>query len=45
MLNSSLRLELVRKMRESILIFSTEGPNSALSVQTVRVFLPAPEGP
>lgn len=35
----------VWKTRESILIFSTPGPYSALSVAVMRVFLPAPEGP
>ena len=45
MLNSSLRLLLVWKTRASILIFSTPGPNSSFSVATIRVFLPAPEGP
>jgi hypothetical protein len=45
MLNSSLRLEEVVKTRASILIFSTPGPNSSRRVATIRVFLPAPEGP
>jgi hypothetical protein len=45
MLNSSFLLEVVWKTRESILIFSTPGPYSSLSVATMRVFFPAPEGP
>lgn len=44
-LNSSLRFEVVWKIRESILIFSTPGPYSSLRVATILVFLPAPEGP
>jgi hypothetical protein len=45
MLNSSLRLLLVWKTRASILIFSTPGPYSSFRVATIRVFLPAPDGP
>ena len=45
MLNSSLRFVVVWKTRASILIFSTPGPYSSLSVATMRVFLPAPDGP
>lgn len=45
MLNSSFRFEVVWKTRESIFIFSTPGPKSSLRVATIRVFLPAPEGP
>jgi hypothetical protein len=45
MLNSSFLFEVVWNTRASILIFSTPGPYSSLRVATMRVFLPAPEGP
>jgi hypothetical protein len=45
MLNSSLRLLVVWKILESILIFSTPGPYSSFRVAIIRVFFPAPEGP
>lgn len=45
MLNSSFRFDVVVKIRESIFIFSTPGPNNARRVATMRVFLPAPDGP